>query len=63
MLAALAFCIKTRKRGLVEGSGPLALTAIVISLPMRVKVRDILPQRLSFLALRYSNALPIVVFI
>ena len=47
--------------GLVEGSGPPALAAMVISLPMRVKVRDMLPQRLSLRALRYSNALPISV--
>ena len=52
--------VKTRKRGLFSGSGPACFAQIVISLPNLVKTRAMLPQRLNFLALRNSNALPIL---
>ena len=55
--------ISAPRREFAVGSGPPAFTAIVISLPILVNVRDMLPQRFSFLALRYSKALPINQFI
>ena len=62
MFSDLAVWISIRSRGLPAGSGPPALTAITISLPSRVKVLAILPQRLNLRALRNSKALPITLF-
>ena len=59
MLSLLAVAISRRRRRLLEGSGPLAMTANSISLPILVNVRAMCPQRFSLRALRYSNALPI----
>jgi hypothetical protein len=48
--------------GLFSGSGPLAFTAIAMSLPYLVNVLAILSQRFSLRSRRNSNALPIVFF-
>ena len=53
--------IAVRSFALESGSGPPSLAAIVIDLASFGKIRDIFPQRASFEAFRYSNALPIVV--
>jgi hypothetical protein len=45
---------------LESGSGPPSLAAMVIDLANFGKIRDIFPQRASFEAFRYSNALPIL---
>ena len=39
MFSALAFCMSSLRRRLLDGSGPDALTAISISLPILVNVR------------------------
>src|SRR5665647_2326984 len=59
IFSARAFSIKARRRELVSGLAPPSFTAISISFPIRVNVLAILSQRANFLALRYSNALPI----
>ena len=59
MFAAFAFCITARSLELLSASGPPSLTAITISLPIRVKVLAIADQRFIFLAFLNSKALPI----
>ena len=49
--------------GLFSGSGPPDFTAIAICLPNFVNTRAMCPHRLSFVALRYSNALPIFIIL
>jgi hypothetical protein len=63
ILAARAFCMRTRSLGLAEGSGPDALTQMMISFEILVKVLDMFPQRLNMRAFLYSKALPIILFI
>src|SRR5690349_15087370 len=58
MLIARAFCMMRRSVGLFSGLGPAALTAIVISLPMRANALDILSQRANIVALRVSKMRP-----
>src|SRR5262245_415931 len=60
MLMARAFWITRRSAGLFSGLGPPALTAIVISLPMRANALDILSQRANIVAFRVSKIRPIV---
>jgi hypothetical protein len=60
MLTAFAFWKQRRKAGLLSGSGPPFLTAMAISLPMRVKFLAILSQRANMADLRTSNILPMV---
>src|ERR1700712_3194316 len=60
MFTAFEFCTAVRNLELVFTSPPPAFTAITISLPKRVNCTAILAQRLNFLSLRNSNALPIV---
>ena len=60
MLTARAFWNARRSAGLCSGFGPPALTAIVISLPMRANALDILSQRANIVALRVSKMRPIV---
>jgi hypothetical protein len=61
MFSALAFRIAVRSLGLVSGSGPPSLAAIVMAREIFGKTRDMLAQRFSFEARRYSNARPIMV--
>src|SRR5688572_2793715 len=61
ILTALAVCMAARKRLFELGSGPLAFTAMAISLPILVKAFDMAAHLLNFLSLRYSNALPIII--
>jgi len=58
MFAALAFCISTLSLELEAGSGPLALTQMIISFEILVNVLDMFPQRLNIRAFLYSNARP-----
>src|SRR5262245_64250922 len=57
-LTARAFWITRRSAGLLSGLGPPALTAIVISLPMRAKAFDMRSQRAIMVALRVSKMRP-----
>ena len=61
MFSRLQLAIKARSVGLFSGSGPPAFTAIAICLPNFVNTRAMCPHRFSFVALRYSNALPIFI--
>src|SRR5262245_65009971 len=58
MLRWRAFWMMRRSDGLFSGVGPPALTAIVISLPMRANALDILSQRANIVALRVSKIRP-----
>src|SRR6185503_12468982 len=58
MLIARAFWMMRRSAGLLSGFGPLAFTAIEISLPMRANAFDILSQRANIVALRVSKMRP-----
>src|SRR5262245_44081659 len=60
MLTARAFWITRRNAGLLSGFGPAALTAIVISLPIRVKAFAIRSQRANIVDLRVSKMRPMV---
>ena len=57
----LALAMMARNAGLFSGSGPPAFTAMAICLPILVKVFAMCPHLFSFVALRYSNALPIFI--
>jgi hypothetical protein len=59
MFSRFALAMIARSAGLFSGSGPPAFTAIAICLPIFVNVLAMWPHRFSFVALRYSNALPI----
>src|SRR5687767_15674906 len=58
MLTARAFCIARRSARLDSGSGPPALTAIVISLPMRANCFEMRSQRANIVCLRVSKMRP-----
>ena len=60
MLMARAFWMMRRRVGLFSGFGPLAFTAIVISLPMRANALDILSQRANIVAFRVSKMRPMI---
>ena len=60
IFADLAFWITALSRELVSGFGPPSLTAIEMSLPIRVKVFAMADQRFIFRAFLNSNALPII---
>jgi hypothetical protein len=60
MLTARAFWTTRRRRGLPTGSGPPALTAIVISLPMRAKALAIRSQRANIVCFLVSKMRPMV---
>ena len=59
MFTPLAFCMAVRRRELASGLVPPSLTAITISLPMRVKSFDIRSQRFILRPFLNSNARPI----
>src|SRR5690606_22547099 len=61
ILMLLAFWITARNLELASGSGPPSLTAITMSLPIRVKALAIADQRFILRAFLNSNALPIVI--
>ena len=58
MLTARAFWMTRRSAGLVSGFGPPALTAIVMSLPMRANCFAIWSQRANIVCLRASKMRP-----
>src|SRR4051794_12626408 len=58
MLAARAFWTTRRRAGLLSGLGPPALTAMAMSLPMRVKAFAILSHRLNMVAFLVSKIRP-----
>ena len=60
IFSAFALLIAVLSALLVSGSGPPDLAAMVIDLASLGKTLDILSQRFSFDARRYSNALPII---
>src|SRR5690606_27831787 len=59
MFTLRAFWRTRRRAGLLSGSGPPALTAMVMSLPMRANCLAILSQRANMVALRTSKMRPI----
>ena len=59
VVKALRSVLHLEEDGLFSGSGPPAFTAIAICLPNLVNVLAMWPHLFSFVALRYSNALPI----
>src|SRR5438477_10003995 len=61
MLRARAFWMTRRSEGLLCGFDTAALTAIVISLPMRANALDILSQRANIVAFRVSKMRPILI--
>jgi hypothetical protein len=62
MFSRLALAMIARSAGLFSGYGPPAFTAMAICLPIFVNVLAMWPHRFSFVALRYSNALPISIY-
>ena len=60
MLTARAFCIARRSAGLVPGSGPPFLTAMVMSLPMRLNCFAMRFQRANIVCFLTSNMRPMV---
>ena len=58
MFTARAFCMARRRLGLAAGSGPPALTAMVMSLAMRANCLAMRFQRANIVALRTSKMRP-----
>ena len=61
IFCAFALRIAVRRLGFISGSGLPALAAIVMMFPNFGNNLDIAPHLFNFDALRYSNALPILV--
>ena len=61
MFSALALEMRALRRGLLSGSVPPLLAAMVISLPSLVKTRAMLPHLLNLRSFLNSNALPMII--